>query len=213
VFIELLDFLRCPNPHEESWLVLAAQRTDNRSIIQGVLGCPVCQAEFPILGGTVHFHERPTAPRPAGVPDEQQALRLAATLDLTSPSGYVVLLGSLGDHAAILHAITDVELIVVNPSEGIEMGRGLSGLSIGPTWASLPLASASARAIALDDDVTAEQLSSAATAVNAGGRILAPVSLTVPEGVSELARDNRHWVAERTHSPVSSGIISIERRR
>jgi len=45
MFSELVDVLRCPRPHEESWLVLAAHRLDGRDIMAGVLGCPVCHAD------------------------------------------------------------------------------------------------------------------------------------------------------------------------
>lgn len=213
MFIELLDFLRCPNSHDESWLVLAARRTEARSVMEGVLGCPVCQAEFAISEGIVHFGDMPDVPEQAAPPDEQEALRLAATLDLTSPRGYVVLGGALGAHAPMLHALTDVELMLVNPPGGIDMGAGLSGLTIRRDWTSLPLAASSARAGALDDDGTAEQLASAAAVVSTGGRILAPASLALPEGLTELARDDRHCLWERTPTSVPSGIISLERRR
>ena len=53
MFIELVDALRCPRTHEESWLVLAASRIEARHIQEGALGCPVCRAEYPIRDGIV----------------------------------------------------------------------------------------------------------------------------------------------------------------
>jgi len=53
VFIELVDALRCPRAHEESWLVLAMSRIEGRHIQEGALGCPVCHAEYPIHEGIV----------------------------------------------------------------------------------------------------------------------------------------------------------------
>ena len=46
MFVEIIDLLRCPNAHAESWLVAAAARTVGRHIVEGTLGCPVCEAEM-----------------------------------------------------------------------------------------------------------------------------------------------------------------------
>jgi hypothetical protein len=37
MFIELVDALRCPVPHEESWLVASADRMEARHIVDGTL--------------------------------------------------------------------------------------------------------------------------------------------------------------------------------
>src|SRR6476620_4400515 len=55
MFIELVDALRCPNTHEESWLVASADRMEARHIVSGSLGCPICKSEFPIRDGVVDF--------------------------------------------------------------------------------------------------------------------------------------------------------------
>src|SRR3954462_15554710 len=55
MFVEIVDALRCPRAHEESWLVLAAQRTEDRHVLEGTLGCPVCHATYPIHGGIAEF--------------------------------------------------------------------------------------------------------------------------------------------------------------
>jgi len=44
VFVELIEALRCPRPHEDAHLVASATRTEARHIVDGVLGCPVCGA-------------------------------------------------------------------------------------------------------------------------------------------------------------------------
>jgi uncharacterized protein YbaR (Trm112 family) len=51
VFIELTDLLRCPNPHDESFLVLLPDRMDGRSVRTGQLGCPVCGRTFELIDG------------------------------------------------------------------------------------------------------------------------------------------------------------------
>ena len=212
MFIELIDVLRCPNAHEESWLVLASGRIDGRDVMDGVLGCPVCEAEYPIAEGIVRFapesHSDVTGPS-----SEEEALRLAALLDLASPRGYAIIAGALGNSAPSLLALTDVQLLLVNPPPGIEMGNGLSGLTIDPGWTALPLAPSSARAIALDDRATPAQLRAGLVVVRPSGRVLAPLALALPDGVSELARDDRQWLAERRVVARESGIIPLERRR
>jgi uncharacterized protein YbaR (Trm112 family) len=210
MFIELVDMLRCPNRHEESWLVLAADRTNGRDVMDGTLGCPICHAEYPIVAGVARFGGPPVArpcPTHAG-----ESLRLAALLDLTDARGYAILVGETGDHAPPMRHLTDAQLLLVDPPPDVEMGSGLSGLTTSVA-SILPLAAASARAIALDDHGTPTLLDAALAVLAPGGRVLAPVSLLTPDSVSELARDDRHWLAERLRTPVSSGIVSIDRRR
>jgi uncharacterized protein YbaR (Trm112 family) len=213
MFIELIDVLRCPKPHEQSWLVLAARRIDDRDVIDGVLGCPVCAAEYLIVDGVVRFDAAKHTGASAEPSSEEEAMRLAALLDLSTPKGYAVVAGALGANAPHLRSMTDVQLLLVNPPPGTDMGNGVSGLTIDRDWNALPLAAFSARAIALDDSATSGQLIAALQIVRPGGRVLAPEVLPLPDGVSELARDDRQWLAERSAAPRESGIIALERRK
>lgn len=211
MFIELVDMLRCPNRHEDTWLVLSADEMDNRDVMRGTLGCPICHAEFPIVGGVARFGD--PHPGRAQAPDESEALRLAALLDLTDARGYAILVGETGSHAPRLRDLTDVQLLLVDPPAEIEMGNGLSGLTMSSGTHALPLANGSARAIALDHAATAEGLASALETLAQGGRLLAPVRLALPEAVAEVARDNRHWLATRTRESRVPRIVSLDRRR
>ena len=213
MFIELMDVLRCPNAHEESWLVLVSGHIDGRDVMEGVLGCPVCAAEYPIADGVVRFAREPGSADVAAPSSEEEALRLAALLDLVDPRGYAIVTGKLSAVAPYLRALTDVPLLLVNPSPNVEMGRGLSGLTLGSDWTTLPLAASSARAVALEEKATPSQLLAALRVVRPPGRVLAPVSLAPPDTVAELARDDRQWLAERRAAPRESGIISLERRK
>ena len=213
MFIELIDVLRCPNAHEESWLVLPSRRIDGRDVMEGVLGCPVCAAEYPIADGVVHFARESRRQDPAEPSSEEEALRLAALLDLATPAGYAIITGALGAATPYLRTLTDVQLLLVNPPSVIEMGGGVSGLTIGSDWKALPLAASSARAIALDDAPTPSQLLAALGVVRPSGRVLAPITLALPDDVAELARDDRQWLAERRAAPRESGIIPLERRK
>ena len=74
---------------------------------------------------------------------------------------------------------------------------GLSGVRCD---ARLPLAVGAARAIAVDG-ADAARLAWAVHATRAGGRIVAPASASVPDGVRELVRDASVWVGEREAPP------------
>ena len=81
MYIPLVDILRCPRPHDETWLVASIVRAEARDIIDGVLGCPICSAEYPIRDGAVDFGGA-GAPAPYIAPGEESAVRIAAALDL-----------------------------------------------------------------------------------------------------------------------------------
>jgi hypothetical protein len=84
---------------------------------------------------------------------------------------------------------------------------GLSGLRAG---AALPLASAVARAVAVDT-TDEPRLASAARITRAGGRVVAPARASVPAGVRELGRDDTLWVGEREAAP--SPLVRLHVRR
>ena len=208
MFIELVDALRCPVPHEESWLVAATTRMEQRHIVHGTLGCPVCNAEYPIRDGVVDFRRGPedqAAPHHA-TPDEP-AMRLAALLDLTDALGFAVLLGRWGSWAAELAAIVETPLILVDPPASV---IGAPGISVLRTNGDVPLASGAARAMAIDE-VSVGRAASAVRATRTRGRVIAPLSLALPDGVRELARDDTIWLAER--EPAPSPLVTLHVRR
>ena len=208
MFIELIDTLRCPVPHEESWLVAAATRVDARHIVDGTLGCPVCKAEYPIRNGVADFRCGGGAPLPApSAPDAELAMRVAAMLDLADAQGFAVLLGAWGSQAAELSGIADTPLMLVDPPEGIV---GAPGLSVVRCDGAIPLAAGAARAVAIDAGEPA-RIASAVRVARTRGRILAPVSVALPDGVRELARDALVWVGER--ETMTSPLVTLHVRR
>jgi uncharacterized protein YbaR (Trm112 family) len=208
MFIELVDALRCPVPHEESWLVAAAVRMEARHIVEGTLGCPVCSAEYPIRDGVVDFRRAGGAVEAASVAaDAEQAVRLAALLNLADAQGFAVLLGAWGAHAQELASIVETPLVLVDPPADVV---GAPGVSVLRCDGEVPLAIGAARAIAIDDG-RATRVASAVRATRAKGRVLAPVSVPVPEDVTELARDATMWVGER--SALESPLITLHVRR
>jgi uncharacterized protein YbaR (Trm112 family) len=213
MFIELIDTLRCPTPHEESWLVLAADRMAARHVLDGTLGCPVCGAEYPIRDGVLDFRRTAAAPAArARAGDPEQAMRLAAFLGLDDALGFAVLMGDWGAHALELRGMVECPLILVDPPADVEAAPGLSILR---TDGPLPLAAGAARGIALDDGAAggapAERIASAVRATRVKGRVVGRVSLPLPAGVRELARDESEWVGER--EPAASPLVTLHVRR
>jgi uncharacterized protein YbaR (Trm112 family) len=209
VLIELVDDLRCPRPHEETWLVASADRTVDRDIVDGTLGCPICHAEYPIRDGVVWFDdvEQPGVGTPFR-PDAELAMRIAALLDLSDAHGFALLAGSYGPLAALLRGVVPPHLVVLNPSSPAAMGSGISGLVI---RSGIPLADATCRGVALDAaHADAVHLDAAVRVLQAGGRLVVPATVTLPAGVTELARDDQLSVAERGAAPPK--LVSLRGR-
>jgi len=209
MFIELVDALRCPVPHEESWLVASTTRMEARHIVEGTLGCPVCRAEYPVHRGAVDFRREPTRPRPHATEgrDATQAMRLAAFLALSDALGFAVLLDAWGVQAQPLRELVETPLIVVDPPADV---IGEPGVSVLLTDGPLPLAMSSARGVAVHRD-SAARLAEAVRVTRTGGRLVSPAGLTVPAGVRELARDESLWVAEKEAE--RSPLVTLHVRR
>lgn len=213
MFIELVDALRCPRPHEDSWLVARAERMEQRHVVEGTLGCPVCRAEYPVQGGVVDLSLGTTrVGQPLHQSGGDDAMRLAAFLGLDDAHGFAVLLGAWGAHAARLRELVECPLLLLDPPDGVMPGPGLS---IVRTSGAVPLAAGAARGVALDvADLHGDHpafVASAVRACRAQGRVVAPASLPLPDGVRELARDAAVWVGERETSP--SPLVALHVRR
>jgi hypothetical protein len=202
VLIELVDDLRCPRPHEETWLVASADRAEGRDIVEGMLGCPICHAEYPIREGVVWFTEpRDMPPRTDPLPsiDAELTMRLAAFLDLSDAQGFALLAGSWGAAAPLLRDVVPTHLVLLNPTAGVVAGDAISVLRIG---SGIPLAAATCRGVALDAGTAeGDYLDAAIRVLRPRGRLVAPASTPIPPDVTELARDERLWVAERVTAP------------
>ena len=215
MFIELVDALRCVRPHEPTWLVVSIERAEERHIMRGVLGCPICRAEYPIVGGVADFRGggggseagNDSRPLPAAT---RTPLEAAAMLDLADPGGFVVLAGWWASVARPLTSLVEgVHILVVNPVFALVGGVGVSVIV---TDGELPLRGGVTRGVALDEvHGSTAFIASAAAALRAGGRLVAPAGVEVPDGLTELARDEAHWVgvARGAHS----GVVQLARGR
>jgi uncharacterized protein YbaR (Trm112 family) len=213
VFVELIDALRCPRPHADSWLVAAALETRDRCVLRGTLGCPVCRAEYPVRGGVAAFgpigaHRAAAAADGVGLPADDEAIRLAALLGLASAGGIVAVAGTWDAAVDALLQVADVRVLVVEPASPYAPREPVGAV----TGAWLPVAAASLRGVALDAATAApERLAAAVHALRGGGRLVAPVAVPLPDGVRELARDERHWVAER--DAPAGAVVPLRRAR
>ncbi len=195
MFIELTEILRCPRDHAESYLVATPIVMDGRRIVRGVIGCPECKAEFPIVDGVAYFSPRVERASGDAAGPAYDAAALAAFLNLDGPGGYAVLVGRAARHAQALGALVPgVHLVAVNPPADVVPSPMLS-LLLAP---SLPIRASAVRAVALGADHAGPPWLGEAV------RILLPgLRLVVederagppPEGVSELARGSGMLVA------------------
>ena len=207
MYIPLVDILRCPRPHDETWLVASIDRADDRDIVEGMLGCPICAAEYPIHDGIVDF---PGGASPAAylAPREDEAVRVAAALDLTDARAIGLLEGAWGAHAPLIRSLSPAQLLLVNPPEGVPSGDGISIVRA----ATSPVASASVNGAAFDASTSGEMLASLIRAVRGGGRLLGPVSAPIPASFTELARDAEVWVAGLAPGASVSAPVPLTRR-
>ena len=207
MFVPLVDSLRCPNPHDETWLVASIERAEERDIKQGMLGCPSCYAEYPIVDGIVRFDD--TVQRsPFIAANEQEAMRIAAALDLTDPRMTAVLVGEWGAHAPLIRAMAPAHLLLVNPPEGIASGDGVSIIATN----AMPVASASMDGVAIDAHAADAIVARLSAALRGGRRMIGPVVRPVPVFLKELVRDDEIWVAELEPGAVTSAPVLPTRR-
>ena len=198
MFIELIDILRCTAAHDDTPLVASIAARADRDIVSGLLGCPLCGAEYPIENGVALFGggSSPGAghtPEPYAEANEEIAMRCAAMLNLSEPGGVAVLGGVWSRGAAALLELTRTSLLLIEPPPELRLGAGISAIRVGTA---LPLAASSVRGIALDAPHAEALVATAARALQPGGRLIAPVATAIPAGIAERARDDRHWVGE-----------------
>jgi uncharacterized protein YbaR (Trm112 family) len=206
VFLPLIDRLRCLNGHEDTWLVASIDRVEDRDVIEGALGCPVCGAEYRIHEGVATFGNTERATEQT--PSPAEALRLAAALDLTDARMTAILHGSWGAHASILRGLSPARMLLVNPPLGVTSGDGIS-IVRAPV---APVAAGWADAAAMDRGAADAMAESLRAGLRGGGRMLAAVGEVVPAGFTELARDADVWVAQLDPDAASGTPIALSRR-
>ena len=204
MFIELIDAIRCPADHPSSHLVAALEKIVDRDVVSGMLGCPVCRSEFQIRDGDLWLVTTSMpAPTTRAINPDEDAMRLAASLDLRSETGFAILRGAWCALADRISDISPTQLVLLDPPLNTPRGAGRSIIHAGGT---VPFAPATAIAATIDDDERAYALS---LAVKPGGRLVGPTNLAPPRDVKELVRDDRWWVGEKENA---TAPISLSRR-
>lgn len=209
---DLLDALRCPGTHEESWLVAMVLEANGPTLLSAELACPVCGAEFCITDGVAHFADlapelQPTAVLTSAPYSSDMVLRLAALLGVAESPLPVALVGRYGAASGVLASFVSAPQLLVN-SGAVRSAPGVSRIVVADR---LPLGVESLAAVAVDAaHATPAFLESAARALRLGGRLVAPAEAKIPAGMHELARDDTEWVAETTMR--ASGLVELRRR-
>jgi uncharacterized protein YbaR (Trm112 family) len=221
--VELIELLRCPSPHETSPLVTVAERREGEHLLNATLGCVVCGASYLLRVGVLDLSTAGTVreTNPATVTqtselahaddphdaesdvdsspdssadDEAEAMRVAALLNIGDATSRALLCGRRLHVARAIEALTSAQVASLNPRRAATGGDRLDVIRLVPAER-IPLADRCLSGIAVDLQHVA-MLDDATRVVRPGGRILAPVTATVPEGCRELARDDVEWVAE-----------------
>lgn len=205
--VEVVEMLRCRRDHEPAWLVAVSEDAVDRDIRSGVLGCPVCSAQYPIADGIADLRAGADAVTPPQPADPDRAIRVAAMLGLEDGTGVVALAGAWGAAAAAVASLAErAHVIAIDPPSGV---RATATVSVVLAGGDVPLRPRTARGIALDDaHADAAAMARAIEALGPRGRLVAPAGTAVPAGVGVLARDASWWVAER-----AAPDVMVELRR
>jgi len=188
--------------------VAQADVVQDRRIVEGTLGCPVCHVERAVRRGVVWWAgvpvPYPADPRPDTAGDD--VVRAAALLALADSRLPYVLSGAAGLAANGLAALADAPIVLLDPPD--DRAAPFATIIRGAPVA--PFAPQSVRGVLLDATWASagDRLASAVAALVKGGRLVAPATVPRPAGVRELARDAEQWVAERTDD-----VVRIARAR
>lgn len=200
MFIELTEALRCPRDHAESYVVCVPADMDGRRVIRGILGCPVCQAEYPISEGVADFTagQPSPGPRPPSpvLPSRLTADAVRAFIDLRGPGGYVLLVGTAGRLGpALAEALERIHVVGVNPPPDAVPTAGFSVLR---SPEGMPVKRRSMRAVVVGHDAAqGTWLDAALDTVLPGLRAVIEDEAAGPSGFAELARGAGVVVGER----------------
>jgi uncharacterized protein YbaR (Trm112 family) len=190
MFIELTDHLRCPEDHDESFLVLLPDKMEGRFVRTGQLGCPVCGRTFELVDGVF---DAGSGPEPGKQPTALTAEAATVLAGLSGPGGYLALVGppaSLGRE--ITERMPGVALVAVNPPADMADGDGVSVIRSGR----IPLKSRSLRGVILGRPYADDPwwIGEAARVVLPGLRVVGEGADPPGESIDIMASTGTTWV-------------------
>lgn len=211
MFVELIDLLRCPRDHEETWLVAAFSRVEDRFVLEAKLGCPVCGEAYRVVDGIADFRAPQAAiagtePSPNGPgqgDDETRIVRHAAMLGLERPGSVIVLDDEAARLAQPLAAMTETRIVALNPRSPLGESERIAVVF---SDSRIPLAQASVDGMVVTSG-TGAKIEEAARTLRPGGRIVAPAGTKLGGGFRELARDEHNVVGESL-----GGLVALSRQ-
>jgi hypothetical protein len=145
----------------------------------------------------------------SGDGEHDAGVRLAAQLGVMGGETPVLLTGDYTRVGYALHAWTTAPQLWLNARVPVTGALQASVLCV--EQAPLPLGAATLAGAAVDaSHAHASWLSSVVRCIRQGGHLIAPAATPVPDGVRELARDDREWVGEVLTPP--SGLVTLRRQ-
>jgi hypothetical protein len=214
--LDLVESLRCPNAHEDGWLVAIPDVVRDRVIWTGDIGCPTCETSWRVHDGVLTLvrggaslvaSPSVSADRSGEEVDAgAEAMRTAALLNLVSPGGVVLLAGAHTQYATALAALVpDVLVLMLNAPTNLPALHGHLCAE-----APLPLGVGTLRGARVDHaHASSAWLASVHRALARDARLIAPTRAALPDGTRELARDEHEWVAEV--GVAASGLVPLRR--
>ena len=207
MLLVLTDLLICPKCGPGQGLIVLAERIVERRVLEGTLGCPICESHYAIQGGVADLRLKGAAAGGAADdlatgPARLEPVRAAALLGITQGPGFAVVLGvEAGTAAAVVGLVPGLELIVVDSKE--EHGGEEAGVSRLRVSRKLPLRTGSMRGALVETGVLEERARDVLRVVAIGARVALSTEYSwVEEWAREglvrvLARDAAHVVTIR----------------
>ncbi len=192
----MAEHLACPVQHDtREYCVLVPDEMIDRMVRRGLVACPVCRAEYPVVDGVVRFGRPPQTTSGATIPD---AAVVQALLDLSGAGGYVVLVGTASQLARPLsERQPGVHMVTVNasrtyqkvPASHLEAASGI------------PLRDGMARGVVVGAEVAKSGWATeGARVLQRGRRFVALSDVELPEGIARLAAGDGVVVGEKRGS-------------
>ncbi|HEY3934799.1 MAG TPA: hypothetical protein VGL65_09300 [Gemmatimonadales bacterium] len=186
--IELTDHLRCPQEHDEAYLVLLPDKMDRRQVVAGHLGCPICGWNTAWTDNVPDFGGGWRSVEP--LPFESGA---EALLGIEGPGGWIALAGSAGALAPeLMRILPGVGIVAINSPAAIGPDQTVSVILSGG-W---PLKGHSMRGVVLGRDAAGSMMSALSTTLP-GLRVVGVGKPPDEALAAVIGRAGEVWVAKK----------------